>query len=416
MTSFVNAAVVSGLYQSQVEIGSKQASERQNAFNEALQKVLIKLSGQKESVNSPEVYKSFFPAERFVQSFSYIENPRYKKFLETQKLDSVNGVAASISPESLTRLSSEIVKDSSGSTKAPLPFFLNVEFSAKSIDSKMNTMKLPLWGSVRPEIMLWVLIESNGVRHFLGESNALPELAILKQSASDYALPISFPKADQLDSQALNLSNLWGLFPDAIESAKSRYSANGHLMVRIYQSAPGFWSANWLLKVGDRRETGGLNQADFATISQELLGFTAAAVSTRFTGTTEVNQSNHLILDVSNVTNFKAYISVQRFLEQSNLVSVYSLESMEGDVMSFDLELKSSIDQFNEYVNLSGKMQLLSGVDAVLDVPHSNPEITSTQPLSVDLPTTDSTGMSSLSITVRKETYKWLNSNLDTKN
>ena len=372
------SAVVSGLFHSNVEVGSQLTEDRQSAFNEALLKTLVKVSGHRELTLDSNLQAALFPAERYVQSFSYKENPRYIAYIKYQeklaaeqpelgtsltKFEQVpdfqntandkNSFINTNNPNNPVDIESEFVP-------VPLPYILEVEFSAKALEKKIRNMNIPIWGNVRPEIMLWILVESNGERNLLGSSYESQQVNTLRQIANNYALPVSFPESDDLDLSMMTISDLWGLFPDAIDRAKLRYSANGNLMVRIYQSVSDTWSANWHLSINDLTQIGSLHNASLAEIYDELLSFLAFNLSNRFSMNSEALGKYAIALDVSDIKNFKHYVDVQNFLDESALVKAFSLERMIGSTMSFNVELNTSLQKFREYLELSGKLEYIS--------------------------------------------------------
>ena len=340
------SAVVDGLFRSSVEVVSQQASDRDKAFNQALVKTLLKVSGSRDLVSRSDIQSSFFPAERYVQRFSYKENPDYASYLDKQKQLALQGQENS---------------QATNQSSAPLPYLLTVDFASKGLEAQMKKINLPIWGNVRADVMFWVLVESGGERILLGKNEKSQLLEGLKAISEDYALPISFPLADNTDLKRINISDLWGLFPDAIDSAMQRYSANGNLMVRFYQSSSRTWSANWHFSINNISYTGLMHNTSMAMINDEIFSFLTNILSKRFsTVSTGLNADQDMTLEVSNINNFKDYVDVQTFLENLAPIRSFSLNWVEGSVMSFSLELNGTSEQLKEYLNLSGRLKFIS--------------------------------------------------------
>lgn len=340
------SAVVDGLFRSSVEVVSQQASDRDKAFNQALVKTLLKVSGNRDLVSRSDIQSSFFPAERYVQRFSYKENPEYASYLE--KLDQLSIQEQENSQEN-------------NQSSAPLPYLLTVDFAQKPLEAQMKKINLPIWGNVRADVMFWVLVESDGERILLGNNEKSQLVEGLMAIAEDYALPISFPVADNTDLKRINISDLWGLFPDAIDSAKQRYSANGNLMVRLYQSSSDTWSANWHFSINNISYTGLMHNTSMLMINDEIFSFLTNILSKRFSAvSTELSVDRDMSFEVSNINNFKDYVDVQTFLEGLAPIKSFALNWVEGSVMSFSLELNGTSEQLQEYLNLSGRLKFIS--------------------------------------------------------
>lgn len=409
------SAVVGELFHSSVEVLSQQSSDRGEAFNQALLKTLLKVSGHRDLVLDPAVQSIFYPAERYVQSYSYKENPRFIAYLEYKKSLS-NQESPSFQTPSLVindNLSSSIgaaepihnneILDPNFFNPEPLPYLLEVDFASKALETKMKQAKLPIWGNVRPEIMFWIVIESEGVRELISSSTTASFNDELFKLSSDYALPISLPVGDKVDTNALSMSGLWGLFPDAIDQAKLRYASNGNLMVRIYQSMTNAWSANWHFSINGVFYTGFLHDSSLTKINNEIFNFLSTTLSERYSTTTSEMTTNQLInIEVSNISSFKDYVDVQVFLENLSPIKSVTLNWVEGSVMSFSLELNNTPEQLQEYLSLSGRLQFISSTsNKTLASPiyFDNTQATM-QVVDQDLP-------SSFILT---EKYKWLKS------
>lgn len=423
------SAVVDGLFHSNIEVISQQASDRQEAFNQALLKTLLKVSGHRDLVFSPGTRNDFFPAEKYVQSFSYKENPRYTDFLEykkqisiqeqslstTQSLNSINNVEPivilnaenSVDPEPVVILDAENSFD-----PEPLPYLLDVNFSSRALEAQMKKSNLPVWGNVRPEIMFWVLMESEGVRELVGSTKPTIFNDQLLKLSKDYALPVAIPLSDELDLSAINMSDLWGLFPDAIDQAKQRYASNGNLMVRIYQSHSNTWSANWHFSINGVSYTGQLHNSSVSVITDEIMNFLSLILSKRFSiATSDITAMQDITLEVININHFKDYVDIQTFLEDLAPIKSYSLEWLEGSVMSFSLKLNGTPEKLQEYLGLSGKLQFISSsTNEIL----SDPVVIEENPFDDKQNASDLVEQVVTKPFVRIEKYKWLGSSPET--
>jgi hypothetical protein len=368
------SAVVDGLFRSSVEVNSQQASDRDEAFNQALVKTLLKVSGHRDLVFSTDMQNHFFPAERYVQRFSYKENPRYIAYLEYQKQltaqtqveaeqENITPNVSELAVTNIDDLTETIEPDLDPALfePIPLPYLIAVDFAPKALETQMKKVNLPIWGNVRADVMFWVLVESGGERELLGNDKEHKLVDHLISLSSDYALPISFPLADDTDLRDLNMSDLWGLFPDAIDLAKQRYTANGNLMVRLYQLSENTWSANWYFSINNTAYTSQLHNAPMKMINDEIFNFLSSILAKRFSSvSSDLSTNQAMTLEVSNINSFKDYIDIQTFLEDLAPLKSFSLDWLEGSVMSLSLELNGTSEQLQEYLNLSGKLKFIS--------------------------------------------------------
>jgi len=60
-------------------------------------------------------------------------------------------------------------------------------------------------------------------------------------------VPLFLPFNDEQDRDTLNLSEIWGLFPEPIEKASQRYAPDRIAIVRVSRRGEG-WRARWILR------------------------------------------------------------------------------------------------------------------------------------------------------------------------
>ena len=68
-----NAAIVSGLYQTDVIVPDQSATARQEAFREAFEQVIIKVAGGKSVIDHEVIQKTLGRAVGFVREYRYSE-------------------------------------------------------------------------------------------------------------------------------------------------------------------------------------------------------------------------------------------------------------------------------------------------------------------------------------------------------
>jgi hypothetical protein len=370
------ASVVDGIYTSVLQVKSQQSIDRQAAFNEALARVLLKASGDHSLLERQDILSRFYPAEQYVLSFSYRENPAYADYLK-RRSESKNGSGsvAVLAQSSGNFAEASTQQDDNDQQPTPLPFLMEVNFSGKALEQAMLAHGVPIWGTVRPSLMMWVVLEEDGRRQLLGETAAHPLSEFFVREAGHFALPVLFPQADSSDLSVLTISDLWGLFPDAINRAKDRYRADGDLMVRVYKSLDKRWVANWQLLIGGERYAASMQVDQLHVLARTLLGEVTALISERFAiKADQIQADNRVRLVVTEVDSFQDYVDIQEFLEKLAPVKSQFIERIQGDALTLSIELNSSDTRFYEYLNLSGRFEKLSVLthDAAVST-HSRP-------------------------------------------
>lgn len=351
------AIVVDGIYTTVLEVQSQQSHNREATFNDALMDVLLKASGDRDVLQNHQIISRLFPAEQYVVSFSYSENPAYTEFLRQQSLE-ISNKQSPADNESQGSLPNTWVNAAAlKGARKPLPYLIEVNFSENALENAMRNAGIPIWGSVRPNTMFWVVYEEEGQRQLLGQTTRNLFLDFLNHDATRYALPIEFPFADQVDLAAVDIFNLWGLFPDAIDQAKTRYRSDGQLMMRVYKSLSNTWNANWSFSISGENYRSSIAEVDLPRLSEAVVAHVAGVLVDRFSIKPDQAHADGAVqIEVTDIHTFKDYVSLQNFLEKLAAVKRVSVEWVEGLTVGLSLELNTSSTQFFEYLTLSGKL------------------------------------------------------------
>ncbi len=355
------AARVDGLYAASVPVSSQQGKDRSAGFDAALREVLVKITGQRRVLEAP-VYQSLLPAESLVQTYSYAENPAYVRYVEEQAqlallsaaaepesaaADTTEGVRGSVNDESLGEADEEPV---------PQPYLLDVSYAKHALDAKLAEYSVPVWGEVRPSVLLW-LVRDDGERSLVGSSDEA-FIGDLKDLASRYGLPLYFPVADLQDQSSIVLEDLWGLFPGTAAQADLRYQPDLSIMMRVYQSQSGLWSANWLLPLGSEYLSGERYDAPLQEVWDALVFTLSESLASRYAVLQSSSGSNgHFRLDIEGVKTFNEFIAVRSYLNGLPPVAAAQLEWVRGEVLRYELSLKGTLAQFYEYLQLDGRLR-----------------------------------------------------------
>jgi len=158
----INAAVVEGLYKTEVGVSGQGKSERQAAMQIAIQQVFAKVSGQPNISTIEGIKRIIDNSSLYVQQFGY------------RKLKG----------EELT------AHQATGDIGNQVVWF---RFDERAINKALRENNLPVWGKTRPTTLVWLAIEEDGGRYIMG-SDTLEDIRLsLKREASRRGLAILIP-------------------------------------------------------------------------------------------------------------------------------------------------------------------------------------------------------------------------------
>jgi hypothetical protein len=341
------ALEVNDLYQANVVVDSQAREQREQAIKKALQGVFLKIGGKKSVLTHDVLKKAQKKASRYVSQYRY------------QRKD-----------EELS---------------------LVVSFDENKVNQLFKEANLALWGSLRPQVLLWLIDEQGISRNIVASDadNIIP--STINDFSIERGLPIVMPLMDLTDNEQVLLSDFWGYFPEQILQASQRYFADTIVVMRVSDStlvvdaddneatptstntACGLLcEKNELVtpKVLDWRvfTQGVLYTQQYegidkiSLIGQGLSDITELIYQSYALSTTA---ENDFVIEVKNVTSLANDMQLFNFLKDLSAVKAVTLISAQGDVRQFKLDLIGSKASFLASLKLNNK--LTQHLDNLLD-------------------------------------------------
>jgi hypothetical protein len=287
------AAPVNDLYQVREAVSSQQPEERADAFNRALDTLVLRLTGNTDAAQSPALAALRKDPQQIVSQYGY----------EGDKL--------------------------------------LVDFDPLSTDRSLRQAGLALWGSNRPSILLWWLSDASDGSRLIGDGQAAA--APLNQAAQHRGLPLRLPLADLPEQLVAVPENLTSNDPAALREASERYAADALLAV-LAREANGQWQAEWRLWLGDEREQGSAQGADQAALADAILLAVNQRLAPRFI--VAAGTASSLTVQVQGV-DLARYAELQRIFEPF----AAQLLKLDGDTLTF--AVNANVEQLRAQLSLA---------------------------------------------------------------
>ena len=192
----LNAGVVKDVYVGRVEVSDQASRTLQRANISAMRQVLVKISGDPQSLSHDQIKRALQQAANYIRSYSFERDEG--------------------------RL------------------IYRVEFDIQGLQRLLLGAGFSIWDNLRPDTMFWIATEAQatGQRDLVSENSTHELLNTIKQTAQQRGIPVSFPLMDLDDMQAVNLYDIWGGFTDVIRAASDRYSPEYIVTARVYFQKP----------------------------------------------------------------------------------------------------------------------------------------------------------------------------------
>jgi uncharacterized protein len=327
LSGTARAVEVPGLYEAEVPVTGQSAAERVAASRTALEDVLVKVSGNADIAQNPQIEPMLTEAEQWVQRYQYRTIPS-------------SGTAMP-------------------STEAPTQLLWE-SFDRQTINQHLYDAGIPVWGVNRPATLLWLAIENGGDRYLVGGDNSPDIQAAVNDQAHSRGLPLNVPLLDLQDQGALAVADVWGDFSDMIFKASARYQSDAILVGRVYAVAAGQWQSHWTLyHRGSVTSWESAPGSQDAAIAAGIYGATAEFVKLYALKITP-GVGNTVVLSIENINSLADYARVTHYLQSLDPVADAQVEKVEGSNVSFLIKVRGQISGLIQTIALGNTLIAVS--------------------------------------------------------
>ncbi|PCI62676.1 MAG: hypothetical protein COB35_03380 [Gammaproteobacteria bacterium] len=341
MVSSANAVEVTDLYQAKVAVISQIKKDRDQAIKHAMQAVLLKVGGQSSILSNKTIKQGLKNYQQYLIQFSYLKK---------------NGQAQ-----------------------------LLASFHEEKINRLFQQANLPLWGNLRPQVLLWLVEEKGLKRVVISESSATQYPQLIDDFSQLRGLPVSLPLMDLTDLESISTADVWGRFAAPIKMASTRYQAETYVVIRLSNSSllppaddnsecdllcrQDNYVVDWRLFTQDQameqsssaqpyqgNDEKALLQQALTDVTQEIYQYYALST----------NDSRQIEIEVANVNSMQQYIEVCKFLENLSSVDTVKLTWAQGEKRRFRLHLLGSEKSLLASLRLNKQLQQY--IDPLADV------------------------------------------------
>jgi hypothetical protein len=313
-TSPVVAVEMAALYTAEVVVDDERYGSQAAAYREALEQVLLRVSGV-ELVSEPERVDLLFPEP-----------------------------------------AAFVVQFRSGADDT-----LAVSFDGEAIERVLRESGQTVWGTERPLTLVWLAVDwGQGEREIIAaddpdrptdEMRTIDRDRLLRQRVLDTAeqrgLPVLFPLLDTEDLQQIQFSDIWGDFDDVLLQASQRYGVKSVLVGRIRTDSSD--RNRWRYYFGEE-------EYNWNGEAELVLGLVADALSAEFAIRADMTLEP-VDLTVGGIESVNAYGTLQTLLATINVIEAISVVEVQEDRIRYRVEVRGGADKLRRALRLGGLIE-----------------------------------------------------------
>jgi|TARA_B110000259_G_scaffold8190_2_gene8936 hypothetical protein len=319
----VIAEPVTGLYNGRVLVADQTELSRSKGVDQALEQVLIKLTGNSKIMQLPGIQKAVTNTNNFVASVGYKKLP-----------------TASIA-ESVEKLPG---------------FALQVSFSAQAIDQLIRWAQLPILPAGRPKLVFWIVRDDAATgRQFVTEQVFPSFTQDFRQLMHDRAVPYQLPALDLEDQLSLSVNEAWSMREETIAVASQRYAADGWVLLRFFTTTSGQVRGSWTYKLGEKSGFNDVRAESAEAFVGLAINDLVDSIAAQLTYIPQADTSK-LVVQINQVDSFADYQAVLAQLQGLKLVRSSNVFAVEGDRLFVTVDIDGGVDLLISALERSGRL------------------------------------------------------------
>ncbi len=308
---------VADLYVAEVPVASQSADDLARAAKSGMLQVLVRACGSSGVINNELVIRESAHPENYYYQYSFLRT------------------------------------DPGPGNLAGMNQLLQVYFEPNAIARLLRDAGYPVWGSNRPNTLIWLAIETKAGRSLLSDHSDDEFVALLTAESRRRGLPLLLPLLDLEDEANITTAAVWGGFQSRVELASRRYEPDAILSGRLYQGSNGEWSGYWFYKTGSNWLVYENLSIQVGDVVAGIVDQLADALASKYA--LDSNRAQ-VQLRIDGVRNLSDYVAVSQYLQNLAPVLDIAVDQVKGPEILFSLQMQGQIEQFMEVINLDQKL------------------------------------------------------------
>lgn len=229
------------------------------------------------------------------------------------------------------------------------PRGMKLGYNSSMVLNLLTQAEQGVWEMPRKPVLVWVVNEYNYQRSIIWEQSNNSLITRIKNAANERGLPVMFPVGDFDDVTSIEIPDLWGNFKKPIADASERYNPQAILVVKVRGN-----SSSWTLfdttpqylattskKPIEGRSSGAVQLADMVNEVSDYFAQT-------YTKNLGAVASDSEVVSIKGIHTTRTFFTLEKLLKQMNSVASVQVDTIQGDKVTYTLNLLGDYQQFND--------------------------------------------------------------------
>ena len=312
------ASQVSDLYQVTVPVSGQGSNDRSRATSRAMSEVLVKVTGQRQTLSDPAIKSALQKATSYLQGYSY-------------RRDEVDGQRQ---------------------------LMLVTRFDDKAITRLLRDNGLGIWGGNRSTTLMWLAVDEAGRRQIQSSGRSTRLSENIDQVFNQRALPLIFPVMDFEDNLAISAVDVWGLFSSKLTEASTRYGSESILGGRLSVSETDKgerYNGRLVLLFRNQRFDASIEDLSAKGVALAMADLVGNTLSRHYAVT--AGNGDNPILRIDGTGTTRAYAGAIAYVEGLTAVRKVMVKRVSGDQLELELTIDGTVEQLSDSIALGRRLQ-----------------------------------------------------------
>lgn len=308
------AVTVDDLYTVEVPVADQTTSLRLDAFREAFQQVVVKVSGSGDALQSPAFKRPVENSSRYVKQFTYDS----RESEDPQEIGSL--------------------------------LYLKIDFDQRLIESLLRDNNFPVWGRERPGSLLVVSYDVNeNIR--LVSADSTPKLVdMIDDVAIRQGLPILYPLMDLEDISLVRVGDVVSRHIEKIEIMASRYTPDALVVGQVIGRSGSGWFGDWEVRFDEQLFKWQHKASSQEAVVNQLVQHLSRVLALEYALESQAASSQDLLMSISALPGISQLVSAKNYLQSLTVVDSVRVALIENDIVTFRIRLKNDIEDLQRLI------------------------------------------------------------------
>lgn len=242
---------------------------------------------------------------------------------------------------------------------------LTVQFNEQALNDLITKMGRISFGTHRPQILLWLVIEQDDKPKFVNSSSQEAIADKIDLLSSNYGMPVLLPLLDLTERLFISEQDVTNFNFPPLQQAAGRYNADSIVVGKI-NNVSGVWHCEWRLPDSSWTSIGNDLDVELELMFNQLSDKLVANYKKAADIQSPISESNRIAVRIKGVNSVADYAKALAYLKSLSIVQQVEIGSVDGNQAMFMVSAEAGKDAIIQALNMDTLLTAESDLGATL--------------------------------------------------